>query len=71
VELQLYTHAITVGDHRFACGPVDRERSGATCPAHIGILWIGQRVALSVSFPAGHVVDPNGDLNPDTVEVTR
>jgi hypothetical protein len=28
--------------------------------------------ALSVSFPAGHVVDPNGDLNPDTtVEVIR
>jgi hypothetical protein len=27
---------------------------------------------LSVSFPAGHVVDPNGDLNPDTiVAVTR
>jgi hypothetical protein len=28
--------------------------------------------AMSVSFPAGHVVDPNGDLNPDTtVDVTR
>jgi len=22
--------------------------------------------AVSVSFPAGHLVDPNGDLNPDT-----
>jgi hypothetical protein len=28
--------------------------------------------ALSVSFPAGHVVDPDVDLNPDTqVAVTR
>ena len=28
--------------------------------------------AASVSFPAGHVVDPNGDLNPATeVAVTR
>jgi hypothetical protein len=28
--------------------------------------------AVSVSFPGGHVVDPNGDLNPATqVAVTR
>lgn len=28
--------------------------------------------ATAVSFPAGHLVDPNGDLNPDTqVDVTR